>query len=60
MAKSQSGYLRFLNTSMDDKATKLVYDAFKSPIELVFLSLATRIVSSHATLGDTSPKSSEI
>jgi len=60
MAKSQSGYLRFLNTSMDDKTTKLVYDAFKLPIELVFLTLTARTVCSHATLGEIHPKCPEI
>lgn len=52
--------MRFLNTSMDDKTTKLVYDAFKLPIELVFLTLTARTVCSHATLGEIHPKCPEI
>ena len=35
---------------MDGKTVKLVYDAFKAPIKLVFLTLITRTMYPHETL----------
>lgn len=52
--------MRFLNTSMDDKTTKLVYDAFKLPIEHVFLTLSARTMCSHATLNEIHSKCPDI